>query len=239
MSTDMSDRTEENQTDSSHRRIRSFVLRQGRLTTGQARAMAELMTPFGLTASPAALNWSAVFGNDHPVVLEIGIGNGDALAHCAQADPARNYLGAEVHAPGVGHGLLAIEKRALSNAKIYHGDAVELLMHNVPDHSLAQVHIWFPDPWHKARHNKRRLIQPEFVALLGRKLQSGGLLHLATDWQAYAEHMLQVLSADPRFINRAGPECYADKPHWRPNTHFEQRGERLGHGVWDLLFETR
>lgn len=235
----MSDHTDEEESAAKHRRIRSFVLRQGRLTTGQARAMAELMAPFGLVPSSERLVWSAVFGNDHPVVLEIGIGNGDALAHCAQADPARNYLGAEVHAPGVGHGLLAIEKLGLSNVKIYHGDAVELLMHNVPDHSLAQVHIWFPDPWHKARHNKRRLIQPEFVTLLGQKLQTGGLLHLATDWQAYAEHMMQVMSADPSFGNRAGHEQYSDKPIWRPHTHFEKRGERLGHGVWDLLFEKR
>lgn len=222
-----------------HRRIRSFVLRQGRLTTGQARAMSELMTPFGLKPSPDPLEWSVVFGNDRPVVLEIGIGNGDALALCAQADPERNYLGAEVHAPGVGHGLLAIEKLGLTNAKIYHGDAVELLIQNVPDSSLAQVHIWFPDPWHKARHNKRRLIQPEFVALLGQKLQSGGLVHLATDWQAYAEHMLQVMGTDQHFSNRAGHDQYADKPLWRPHTHFEKRGERLGHGVWDLLFEKR
>ena len=220
------------------RRIRSFVLRQGRLTTGQARAMTELMAPFGLSASTRVIHWPTLFGNDHPVVLEIGIGNGDALAQCAQADPQRNYLGAEVHAPGVGHGLLAIEKLALNNAKIYHGDAVELLMHNVPDASLAQIHIWFPDPWHKARHHKRRLIQPEFVALLQRKLQRSGLLHLATDWQAYAEHMMQVMSEAPGFVNRAGAQQFAEKPAWRPNTHFERRGERLGPGVWDLLFES-
>lgn len=229
----------EDSTSTHTRRIRSFVLRQGRLTTGQARAMSELMPLFGVKASNQFLDWRSVFGNDHPVVLEIGIGNGDALAHCAQADPQRNYLGAEVHAPGVGHGLLAIEKLALTNAKIYHGDAVELLLQNVPDGSLAKIHIWFPDPWHKARHNKRRLIQPEFVSLLRSKLSTNGQLHLATDWQAYAEHMMQVMSADPGFVNCAGAEQFIEKPSWRPNTHFERRGERLGHGVWDLLFEKR
>jgi tRNA (guanine-N7-)-methyltransferase len=217
------------------RRIRSFVLRQGRLTQGQARAMQELLPRFGVPAL-GLVDGAALFGNANPLVLEIGIGNGDALAHCASQDPARNYLGAEVHAPGVGHGLLAIEKLGLQNVRIFHGDAVLLLTQQIPDHSLSQINIWFPDPWHKARHNKRRLIQPEFVTLLTKKLQPGGLLHLATDWQPYAEHMLQVLSEQAALRNNAGHGQYASKPLWRPQTHFERRGERLGHGVWDLLF---
>ena len=217
------------------RRIRSFVLRQGRLTGGQARAMLELLPKFGL-ASGAKVT-SAVFGNSAPIVLEIGIGNGEALAHCALSDPNRNYIGAEVHAPGVGHALLAIEAAHLTNARIYHGDAVTLLAEQIADASLNKVNIWFPDPWHKARHNKRRLIQPAFVDAIVQKLETGGLLHLATDWQPYAEHMLAVLEECAGLANCAEPGGFMPKPSWRPSTHFERRGERLGHGVWDLLFK--
>jgi tRNA (guanine-N7-)-methyltransferase len=231
-----------NQTDSARpaltdeqRRIRSFVLRQGRLTGGQARAMLELLPKFGVQ-SGAKLDLRNLFGNTAPVVLEIGIGNGDALAHCALADPDRNYIGAEVHAPGVGHALLAIEAANLKNVRIYHGDAVTLLVEQCDDASLDQVNIWFPDPWHKARHNKRRLVQPAFVAAVVQKLAADGLLHLATDWQPYAEHMLAVLSDCASLKNCAEAGAYMPKPNWRPSTHFERRGERLGHGVWDLLF---
>ena len=217
------------------RRIRSFVLRQGRLTGGQARAMLELLPKFGVPTG-AKVNFSKLFGNTAPVVLEIGIGNGDALAHCAQADPNRNYIGAEVHAPGVGHVLLAIESANLTNARIFHGDAVTLLSEQIDDASLNQVNIWFPDPWHKARHNKRRLIQPAFVDDLVQKLEVGGLLHLATDWQPYAEHMMAVLSESAALKNCAEAGSFTAKPAWRPSTHFERRGERLGHGVWDLVF---
>ena len=217
------------------RRIRSFVLRQGRLTGGQARAMLELLPKFGVQ-SGAKLDFNALFGNTAPVVLEIGIGNGDALAQCALADPNRNYIGAEVHAPGVGHVLLAIEAANLSNARIYHGDAVTLLSEQIDDATLNQVNIWFPDPWHKARHNKRRLVQPAFINALVQKLSAGGLLHLATDWQPYAEHMMTVLSECAALKNCAVVGAYMPKPSWRPSTHFERRGERLGHGVWDLVF---
>lgn len=217
------------------RRIRSFVLRQGRLTGGQARAMLELLPKFSVPSS-AKLNFSALFGNPAPVVLEIGIGNGDALAHCALADPGRNYVGAEVHAPGIGHVLLAIEAAHLTNARVFHGDAVTLLAEQCDDESLNQVNIWFPDPWHKARHNKRRLIQPAFVDAVVQKLEAGGLLHLATDWQPYAEHMMDVLSQCIALKNSAESGGFIAKPSWRPSTHFERRGERLGHGVWDLLF---
>jgi tRNA (guanine-N7-)-methyltransferase len=232
-----SDQTQSGPTDE-QRRIRSFVLRQGRLTQGQSRAMQELMPKFGIN-SAAAIDLSVAFGNRAPVVLEIGIGNGEALAICAAQDRGRNYLGAEVHAPGVGHGLLAIAAAGLSNARIFHGDAVSLLTQQLSDASLSQVNIWFPDPWHKARHNKRRIVQPAFVALLLRKLQTGGMVHLATDWEAYALHMMDVLSTQPALENCAGAGAFADKPVWRPNTHFERRGERLGHGVWDLLFMKR
>ena len=217
------------------RRIRSFVLRQGRLTGGQARAMLELLPKFGVLTGAKA-NFSAVFGNANPVVLEIGIGNGDALVHYAREDQRRNYIGAEVHAPGVGHALLAIETAHLTNARIFHGDAVTLLAEQCNDESLNQVNIWFPDPWHKARHNKRRLIQPAFVDAVVQKLEAGGLLHLATDWQPYAEHMMDVLSQCNALENCAESGGFIAKQSWRPSTHFERRGERLGHGVWDLLF---
>ncbi len=223
------------------RRIRSFVLRQGRLTGGQARAVQELLPKFGVTSTDETggtkVNFATLFGNSNPVVLEIGIGNGDALAHCAQADPNRNYIGAEVHAPGIGHVLLAIEAANLTNARIFHGDAVTLLAEQCDDASLNQVNIWFPDPWHKARHNKRRLIQPAFVDAVVQKLEMGGLLHLATDWQPYAEHMMDVLSQCARLENCTESGAFMPKPSWRPSTHFERRGERLGHGVWDLLFK--
>ena len=222
------------------RRIRSFVLRQGRLTGGQARAMQELLPKFGVpnlyVTNGAKLNFNNLFGNSNPVVLEIGIGNGDALAHCALADPNRNYIGAEVHAPGIGHVLLAIEAARLTNARVVHGDAVTLLAEQIDDASLNQINIWFPDPWHKARHNKRRLIQPAFVDAVVQKLEMGGLLHLATDWQPYAEHMMDVLSQCASLENCAESGVFTAKPSWRPSTHFERRGERLGHGVWDLLF---
>ena len=212
------------------REIRSFVLRQGRLTSGQASAMSNLMPQYGFYLEQ---DWRNEFKRE--VVLEIGIGNGDALLACAAADPARDYLGAEVHAPGVGRVLLGIKVNNLSNARVFHGDAVVLLRKQVPNQSLAQINIWFPDPWHKARHNKRRLIQPEFVELLADKLKPHGVLHLATDWEPYAEHMREVLSASSRFV-ALDASVVDELRNRRPNTHFEQRGVKLGHGVWDLLY---
>jgi tRNA (guanine-N7-)-methyltransferase len=215
------------------RAIRSFVLRQGRLTQGQARAMQQLAPQFVLPAESAHLDANAAFAHVRPLVLEIGFGNGQALLACALSEPQFNFIGAEVHAPGVGQLLLAIEKQQLENVRIWHGDVLALLA-KIPAASFAQVRIWFPDPWHKSRHHKRRLVQPAFVALLAEKLKPCGLLHLATDWQPYAEHMLAVLQASPQFANAA--QGFAEKPLWRPQTHFERRGLKLGHGVWDLLF---
>jgi tRNA (guanine-N7-)-methyltransferase len=212
------------------REIRSFVLRQGRLTSGQAGAMSNLMPKYGFDLEH---DWTNEFKRE--VVLEIGIGNGDALIACAADDPARDYLGAEVHAPGVGRVLLGIKANNLSNARVFHGDAVVLLRKQVPNQSLAQINIWFPDPWHKARHNKRRLIQPAFVELLADKLKPDGVLHLATDWEPYAEQMREVLAASSDFvILEAG--LNEEIRNRRPNTHFERRGLKLGHGVWDLLY---
>lgn len=218
------------------RRVRSFVLRGGRLTEGQKRAMDDLWPHFGVEEGAAGLEFGVLFGNDHPVIMEIGFGNGDATWQMASAHPGENYLGVEVHRPGIGHLLLKIEENGLSNIRIACEDAVELLRRQVPAHSLAGVRIYFPDPWPKKRHHKRRIIQPEFVNLLAEKMQAGGILHMATDWEQYAEHMLEVMKASPDFVNLStdGKEC--SKPEWRPATKYEKRGKRLGHEVYDLVF---
>ena len=216
------------------RAVRSFVLRAGRMGTGQMRALAELGPRFVLPYTPAPLDLPAVFGRSAPVVLEIGFGMGAATAEIAAAHPQIDYLGVEVHTPGVGALLKQIGDRGLSNLRILQHDAVEVLQHQIANASLDGVHIFFPDPWHKKKHHKRRLIQPEFIAHLVSKLKPGGYLHLATDWQDYAEQMLAVLSAEPTLANTA--EGYAPRPDYRPLTKFEQRGLRLGHGVWDLVF---
>ena len=222
-----------------HRRILSFVKREGRLTKGQARAMDELYPQFTIPLD-RKINFEQVFANAHPVVMEIGFGNGHSLATMAANQPELNFVGLEVHRPGAGNLLLQIEKSGLENVRVLNEDAVEVLKNNIPDHSLYKVMIFFPDPWHKKRHHKRRLVQPGFVQLLGRKIQTGGVLHLATDWQDYAEHMLQVMEASAEttglFKNEYGNNAYAPRPASRPETKFEQRGHRLGHGVWDLIY---
>lgn len=220
-----------------HRAVRSFVLRQGRFTEAQQRAFDELWPRFGLDYTGQPRDFDAVFGRAAPRVLEIGFGNGEALRFAARNDPARDYIGLEVHAPGVGRLLNALNDDASDHVRVYHHDAVEVLNNEVADASLDEVRIYFPDPWHKKRHNKRRLVQPDFAALLVRKLAPTGRLHLATDWAAYAEHMWDVLDATPGFANRAGPRGHVPRPDWRPQTHFETRGQKLGHGVWDLLYD--
>ncbi|MEW6707686.1 MAG: tRNA (guanosine(46)-N7)-methyltransferase TrmB [Pseudomonadota bacterium] len=219
------------------RTIRSYVLRAGRMGTGQQRALAELGPRFVLPFQPQPLDFSAVFGRQAPVVLEIGFGMGDATAQIAAARPDTDFIGVEVHTPGVGALLKRIGERGLANLRIVQHDAVQVLAQMVPPASLAGVHIFFPDPWHKKKHHKRRLVQPGFVAALVRHLAPGGYLHCATDWQPYAEQMLEVLSAEPALQNTA--EGYAPRPDYRPLTKFEQRGLKLGHGVWDLVFRRR
>ena len=222
------------------RRVRSFVRRAGRVTTGQAKAHAELGGQFLLPFQQAALDFSAAFGREAPAVLEIGFGMGEATAHIAAHMPHINFLCCEVHEPGVGALLKRIGDRGLANIRICAHDAVEVLGHMLPHGSLHGVHIFFPDPWHKKRHHKRRLIQPPLVRELALRLQPGGYIHCATDWQPYAEQMLQVLSAEPLLQNTAAaPNGYAQRPDYRPLTKFEQRGLRLGHGVWDLVFARR
>ncbi len=219
-----------------HRPIRSYVLRQGRLTPGQERAFETLWPRFGVEFTGETLDLPALFGNGHPVYLEIGFGNGDSLAQMAAANPDRNYLGIEVHSPGVGHLLLKIEELGLTNIRILRHDAVEVVSKGIGDGALEGAFLFFPDPWHKKRHHKRRILQPAFLEQLARVIRPGGTFHAATDWENYAEHMMLVLTESPHFENRLGPGNYSERPSYRPLTKFEQRGQRLGHGVWDLLF---
>ena len=219
------------------RAIKSFVTRAGRMGTGQMRALESLGPRFVLPYAPLPLDATSVYGRQAPLVLEIGFGMGDATAQIAHALPGFDFLGVEVHTPGVGALLKRIDEKNLENLRIVQHDAVDVLEHMIAPGSLAGVHIFFPDPWHKKRHNKRRLVQPEFVAKLVHHLAPGGYLHCATDWQPYAEQMLEVLSAELQLLNTAAG--YAEKPAYRPLTKFEARGLKLGHGVWDLVFRRK
>ncbi len=219
------------------RRIRSFVLRQGRFTPAQQRAFDAAWPRFGLDYTGTPRDLDACFGRHAPRVLEIGFGNGEALHFAAMHDRARDYLGVEVHAPGVGRLLNALASDSLEHVRVWRHDAVEVLGRELADASLDEVRIYFPDPWHKARHHKRRLLNAAFATLLVQKLAIGGRLHLATDWADYAEQMWDVLDTTPGLCNRAGPRGHVPRPPWRPETHFEARGLRLGHGVHDLLYD--
>ncbi|WP_425549919.1 tRNA (guanosine(46)-N7)-methyltransferase TrmB [Comamonas faecalis] len=217
--------------------IRSYVRRAGRTTTGQTKALAELGPRFVLPYAPQLLDADAAFGRHAPLILEIGFGMGEATAHIARVRPGDNFLCCEVHEPGVGALLKRIGEQGIANIRICAHDATEVLAHMLAPAQLDGIHIFFPDPWHKKKHNKRRLIQPPLVAQLAGRLKPGGYIHCATDWQPYAEQMLQVLGAEPLLANTA-PD-YAPKPDYRPLTKFENRGLRLGHGVWDLVFTRR
>ncbi|QBI04755.1 tRNA (guanosine(46)-N7)-methyltransferase TrmB [Pseudoduganella albidiflava] len=220
--------------DPTERRIKSFVTRAGRLSTAQERALNDLGPRFMIEYAKAPLDTAAAFGRTAPVVLEIGFGMGQTTAHIARHMPEKDFIGVEVHTPGVGSLLKLIGEEGLTNLRVIQHDAVEVLNNMIPAGTLAGVHVFFPDPWHKARHNKRRLIQGPFVKLLVDRLQPGGYLHLATDWEDYAVQMLEVLSAEEGLQNTA--EGYAPQPAYRPLTKFENRGLKLGHGVWDLVF---
>ena len=219
-----------------HRPIKSFVLRAGRSGTGQQRALQQLGPRFVLPYTAALLDSTASFGRAAPLVLEIGFGMGQATAQVAHAQPHTHFLGVEVHPPGVGALLKLMGEQQLNNIRIVQHDAVEVLTHMLAPGNLAGVHIWFPDPWHKKRHHKRRLIQPALVTLLASRLQPGAYLHLATDWQPYAEQMLEVLDGERLLVNTRAAGGYAPRPESRPLTKFELRGQRLGHGVWDLIY---
>ncbi|TMP81972.1 tRNA (guanosine(46)-N7)-methyltransferase TrmB [Pseudoalteromonas phenolica] len=219
------------------RKVRSFVKREGRLTKGQAAAIEECWSSMGLEHSQGLLDFSQVFGNDNDVVLEIGFGMGKSLVEMAKNAPHLNFIGIEVHRPGVGACLMEADEAGLTNLRVFEHDAVEVLADCIADGSLTTMQLFFPDPWHKKRHHKRRIVQSEFVESLRQKLKIGGVFHMATDWENYAEHMLEVMTAAPGYENISETQDYVPRPDNRPLTKFEQRGHRLGHGVWDLMFK--
>ena len=219
------------------RPIRSFVLRQGRVSNAQQRAHAALLPKFGIPYAPHPVDLDRAFGRSAPKVLEIGFGMGETTATLAAQHPEYDYLGIEVHTPGVGSLLKRIAELNLANLRIIQHDAVEVLQNMIAPATFDAVHIFFPDPWPKKRHHKRRLIQPPFVSLLCERMKPGAYLHAATDWQDYAEQILAVMSAEPRLVNTA--PGYAPRPDYRPQTKFETRGLKLGHGVWDVIFRRR
>jgi tRNA (guanine-N7-)-methyltransferase len=225
--------------DSHHRPIRSFVVRAGRMTAGQSRALEELWPRFGVEYVPTPLDLDALFGRRAPRTLEIGFGNGEHLAALAHAHPERDYLGIEVHRPGVGHLFMLAAANGSTNLRASQHDAVEVLREQVTPAALDEVLVLFPDPWHKKRHHKRRLIQPEFVELVAARMRTGGVFRLATDWEAYALQMLEVVGASACFQNLSPSGDWMPRPEERAPTRFEKRGARLGHGVWDLAFARR
>ncbi|UKA02231.1 tRNA (guanosine(46)-N7)-methyltransferase TrmB [Photobacterium damselae] len=218
------------------RKIRSFVRREGRLTKGQEAALENNWSTMGIDFAPELLDLKEVFGREAPVVLEIGFGMGASLVEMAKNAPEKNFIGIEVHSPGVGACLMAAEAEGLTNLRVMCHDAVEVFEHMLPEQSLDTLQLFFPDPWHKARHHKRRIVQPEFAQMIRSKLKIGGIFHMATDWENYAEHMVEVMDAAPGYRNTTTDGPYIERPEDRPLTKFEARGHRLGHGVWDMKY---
>lgn len=219
--------------------IRSYVVRGGRMTEAQEKAFNRWWPQFGLSLFDGAVEPTQLFGREAPLVLEIGFGMGDSLIYMAEHEPEKNFVGIEVHPPGVGRLINNAGKSELNNIKVYMADAVDVLEDCIPDGSIDRFQLYFPDPWHKKKHNKRRIVQPEFVQKLRPKLKVGGVMHFATDWEPYAEHMMEVMSGAEGFENCCAEYQFAPRPDYRPITKFEKRGERLGHGVWDVLFERK
>ncbi len=219
-----------------HRPIRSFVRRAGRITDAQKRALGDLWPVYGIDAPDGCLDLPALFGRDEPITLEIGFGDGNVLAQLAASHIERDFVGIEVHEPGVGALLLAVERGGMRNIRVIRDDAMIVLSDWLAPCSIARINLYFPDPWPKKRHHKRRIVQPDFLAYCARALEPGGLLHMATDWEPYAEHMLEVANACPWFDNADSGESYSPRPADRPESKFERRGRKLGHGVWDLLY---
>ena len=219
------------------RRIRSFVKREGRLTEGQERALKDFFPQYGLALQDKPVIFSDIFQRTAPTILEIGFGNGSSLCEMAVNNPEQDYVGIEVHRPGVGNLLLQVEKLGITNLRVMNEDAVDVLNKMIADESLDAVYLFFADPWHKTRHHKRRIVQEEFVQLLRKKLKINGVFHMATDWEDYAKHMMRIMSTTEGYENTAGQGQYLPRPDYRPLTKFERRGQRLGHGVWDLIFK--
>ncbi len=218
------------------RKVQSFVLREGRLTKGQERALTETWPRCGVEYVPHVVDPVTLFARNAPLVVEIGFGMGQSLLKMAKAEPEKNFLGIEVHAPGVGALLMGIEEHAIENIRVMRHDAIEVFEHMLPDGCVDRLQLYFPDPWHKKKHHKRRIVQAAFLARVARKLKPGGVFHFATDWQPYAEWTLELLQAETQLRNLSTVGEFVPQPAWRPDTKFEARGEKLGHGVWDLLF---
>jgi tRNA (guanine-N7-)-methyltransferase len=218
-------------------KVKSYVKREGRLTKGQEKALADYWPTMGIDYTNAPLSMSDVFGRSAPVVLEIGFGMGKSLVEMAAASPDKDFIGIEVHRPGVGACLSDAGDQGVENLRVMEHDAVEVLKNMIPDGSLSRLQLFFPDPWHKKRHHKRRIVQSEFAELVRTKLAIGGCFHMATDWEAYAEHMAEVMNNAPGYTNTAKEGDYVPRPEYRPITKFETRGQKLGHGVWDLIYE--
>jgi len=218
------------------RTVRSFVKREGRLTKGQAHALENFWSEMGLNHEDGMIDSKALFGNENPVTLEIGFGMGKSLVEMAKNAPDINFIGIEVHRPGVGACIALAQEEGVKNLKVYEHDAIEILADCIPEQSLTTVQLFFPDPWHKKKHHKRRIVQPEFVETIRQKLKVGGVFHMATDWENYAECMLEDMQTAPGYNNLSETNDYVPRPDSRPLTKFEQRGHRLGHGVWDLQF---
>ena len=219
------------------REIKSFVMRAGRMTPGQQRGLDDGLPKFGLNLSQGMIDFEQLFARQAPTTLEIGFGMGLSLLEMAAAAPEQNFIGIEVHRPGVGSLLNGLINQQLSNVRVYQEDAIEVLRQSIPDASLDRLLLFFPDPWHKARHHKRRIVQPEFAQLVRSKLKVGGVFHMATDWEAYAEYMLEVMNVAPGYQNLSEAGNWVERPAERPVTKFERRGQKLGHGVWDLKFQ--
>lgn len=224
-------------TESRHRQIRSFVLRQGRLTTAQQNALDNYWKLYGIDFNNSKLDFEAIFKRNAPVTLEVGFGNGDSLLEQAINNPDRDFIGIEVHRPGVGHLLNRIHQESISNLRVIRHDAVEVLNNQIPENSLDCVQLFFPDPWHKKRHHKRRIMQHSFVENIRKHLQKTGSFHMATDWENYAEHMFEVMENSADFTNTAGKKRFVSANGLRPITKFEKRGQKLGHSVWDLVYK--
>ena len=218
------------------RKIQSFVKRSGRLTEGQRFGLNELWPKYGIDINDSIIDFEKIFEKIQPTILEIGFGNGDSLLEIATNEPKRNFLGIEVYEAGVGRLVNEANKRSLTNIKIIKEDAVEVLKNNIANDSLSGFQLYFPDPWHKKKHHKRRIVRPEFMDIISSKLINGSFVHMATDWENYAEHMMEVLEKHKNFKNTQSVHIYSPRPERRPITKFEKRGERLGHGVWDLIF---
>lgn len=216
--------------------IRSYVIRGGRITEGQKKAFDSAWPTYGLSLFDGVVDPQALFGRRAPLVLEVGFGMGDSLLAMAKAEPESDFLGIEVHPPGVGRLINNAAKEGLTNLRVFMADAIDVFEDCIVDGSIDRFQLYFPDPWHKKKHNKRRIVQPEFIQRVRRKLAMGGICHLATDWEPYAEHMMEVMTMAEGYENTSGEYCYAPRPEYRPLTKFEHRGQRLGHGVWDLLF---